>query len=57
MERDYEHRGSLAYIAAWDVHRTKVFGRLESTTGIEPFGPLVGDVMGEEPNRSARRLF
>jgi hypothetical protein len=26
VESDYERRGALAYVAAWDVHRAKVFG-------------------------------
>ncbi len=43
--------------ATWDVHRAKLFGRVEPTTGIEPFGRLVGQVMAEEPYRSARRVF
>ncbi len=57
VEHEYERGGSLAYIAAWDVHRAKLFGRLESTTGIQPFGRLVSQVMAEEPYRSARRVF
>ena len=50
-------RGSLAYITAWDVHRAKLFGRLESTTGIAPFGQLVSEVMAEKPYPSARCVF
>jgi len=57
VEHEYDRGGSLAYIAAWDVHRAKLFGRLEATTGIEPFGRLVNQVMTEEPYRSARRVF
>jgi hypothetical protein len=57
VEHEYERGGSLAYIAAWDVHRAKLFGRLEPSIGIEPFDRLVGKVMGEEPYRSARRVF
>ena len=29
VEHDYDRGGSLAYLAAWDVHRAKVFGRCE----------------------------
>ncbi len=57
VEHEYERGGSLAYIAAWDVHRAKLFGRLEPTTGIEPFDRLISQVMVEEPYRSARRIF
>ena len=32
-------------------------GRCEAKTGIEPFGRLVGQVMGSEPYLSARRVF
>ena len=57
IEHEYERRGAWAYLAAWDVHRAKVFGRCEATTGIAPFDRLVEDVMGQEPYRSARRVF
>jgi hypothetical protein len=40
-ESGYTRGGALQYLAAWDVHRAKVFGRCEPTTGIEPFGRLV----------------
>ena len=56
-EFEYERGGALAYLAAWDVRRAKVFGRCESTTGIEPFGRLVRQVMEQEPYRSAHRVF
>ena len=45
------------YLAAWDVHRAKLFGRCEPKTGIEPFGRLVDQVMSAEPYASARRVF
>ena len=32
-------------------------GRCEPTTGIEPFGRLVDQVLAQEPYRSAKRLF
>lgn len=57
VEHDYERRGALAYLAAYDVHRAKVFGRTENTTGIEPFGRLVSQVMTAEPYASAKRVF
>jgi hypothetical protein len=57
VEHEYDRGGALAYLAAWDVHRAKLFGRLESTTGIEPFGRLVDQVMVVEPYRSADRVF
>lgn len=57
VEHEYQRRGALAYLAAWDVHRAKLFGRCERKNGIEPFGKLVGQVMGEEPYASADRVF
>jgi hypothetical protein len=57
VEHEYERGGALAYLAAWDVHRGKVFGRCEQTTGIEPFGRLVEQVMTQEPYASAHRVF
>lgn len=57
VEFEYERGGALAYLAAWDVRRAQVFGRCENTTGIEPFGRLVQQVMEQEPYRSAPRVF
>jgi hypothetical protein len=57
VEFEYERGGALAYLAAWDVRRARVFGRCEDTTGIEPFGRLVQQVMEQEPYRSAARVF
>jgi hypothetical protein len=56
-EFEYTRGGALQYLAAWDVHRAKVFGRCEPATGIEPFGKLVTQVMQQEPYASARRVF
>lgn len=57
VEHEYERLGAWAYLAAWDVHRAKLFGRCETCTGIEPFERLVEDVMSVEPYRSAHRVF
>ena len=57
VEHEYDRGGALAYLAGWDVHRARVFGRCEPTTGIEPFGRLVEQVMTTEPYASARRVF
>jgi len=57
VEFEYERKGAWAYMAAWDVHRAKVFGLCESSTGIEPFHRLVDLVMTQEPYRSAKRVF
>lgn len=57
VEHEYRRGGTLAYLAAWDVHHARLFGRTEKTTGIAPFARLVDQVMGEEPYASARRVF
>jgi hypothetical protein len=57
VEHEYERMGALAYSVAWDVHRAKVFGLCEPTTGIEPFNRLVDQVMVQQPYRTARRVF
>jgi hypothetical protein len=57
VEFEYRRGGTLAYLAAWDVHHASLFDRVEPTTGIEPFGRLVEQVMSSEPYQSARRVF
>jgi transposase len=57
VEHHYERKGAWAYLAAWDVHEAKIFGRCEAKTGIAPFGRLVHQVMRQEPYRSAHRVF
>ena len=44
-EFEYTRGGAVQYLAAWDVHRAKVFGRCEPATGIEPFDRLLSQVM------------
>ena len=57
VEHEYERGGAWAYLAALDVHRARVFGRCETTTGIVPFERLVAQVMAEPPYRDAHRVF
>ncbi|MCA1696588.1 MAG: IS630 family transposase [Actinobacteria bacterium] len=57
VEHEYDRGGALQYLAAWDVHQAKVFGRCEPKTGIQPFARLVDQVMTTEPYASARRVF
>ena len=57
VEFEYRRGGTLAYIAAWDVHHANLFDRVEEKTGIVPFGRLVDEVMNTEPYKSARRVF
>lgn len=57
LEFEYLRGGTLAYLAAWDVHHANLFDRIERTTGIVPFGRLVDQVMKVEPYRSARTVY
>jgi transposase len=57
VEFEYRRGGTLAYFAAYDVHRAHVIGQIAPKTGIEPFEKLVAEVMTTEPYASARRVF
>ena len=57
VEFEYERMGALAYMAAWDVRRAKIFGLCKSATGIDSYRELVDLVMQQEPYRSADRVF
>ena len=57
VEHEYQRAGAWAYLAAWDAHRAKVFGRCEPKTGIAPFQRLVAEVMAQKPYLRARRVF
>jgi transposase len=57
QEFEYRRGGTLAYLAAYDVHAARVLGRTARTTGIAPFGELVEQVMSSEPYASAARVF
>ena len=57
VEHEYFRGGAWVYLAAWDVHRAKVFGRCEFENGIAPVDRLVSEVMSQEPYKSARRVF
>jgi len=56
-EFDYRRHGTVAYLAAWDVHHANLYDRVEAKTGIEPFGRLVEQLMSSEPYASARTVF
>ncbi|MFZ1925198.1 MAG: IS630 family transposase [Solirubrobacteraceae bacterium] len=57
VEFEYLRGGTLAYLAAWDVHHANLFDRVEQTTGIDPFHRLVDQVMQVEPYQSARTVY
>src|SRR5205823_4239921 len=45
VEHEYFRMGAWTYLAAWDVHRAKVFGRCEVKSGIAPVDRLVREVI------------
>jgi hypothetical protein len=57
VEHEYERKGALTYLDAWDVRRGKIMGRSEPKGGIAAFDRLVWQVMTKEPYRSAPRVF
>ncbi len=57
IEHEYFRTGALTYLAAWDVHRAKLFGRCEGKTTMAAVDRLVEQVMTAAPYRSARRVF
>jgi hypothetical protein len=57
IEHEYERKGAWVYLAAWDVRRAKIFGRCAHRNGIQHFDGLIGEVMDQEPYRSAKRVF
>jgi hypothetical protein len=57
VEHEYRRAGAWCYLAGWDCHRAKLFGRVEPASGIAAFDRLVDEVMGVEPYASARRVF
>lgn len=57
IEFEYRRGGTVAYMAAYDVHQAKVFGQIAPKTGIEPLTDLVEHVMTQESYASAKRVF
>ena len=57
VEHEYERRGALCYLAAWDARRARLFDRCAPKDGIEPFDQLIEQFMNQEPYSNARRVF
>jgi hypothetical protein len=59
VEHEYRRRGTLAYLAAMDVHDPArgLFGRCEQKISNQAFDALVAEVMSSEPYASAQRVF
>ena len=45
VEHEYERKGALCYLAAWDARRARIFDRCAPKDGIEPFDALVDQFM------------
>ena len=57
VEHEYERKGALAYMAAWDVRQGRVFGLCRPSTGIDSFHDLVDLVMRQPQYKTAKRVF
>jgi hypothetical protein len=57
VEHEYERKGALCYLAAWDARRAKLFDRCAPKDGIEPFDALIDQFMSTDPYRKAQRVF
>ncbi len=57
VEHEYERKGALCYLAAWDAKHAKLFDRCAAKDGIIPFDALVEQFMTVEPYSNAQRVF
>ena len=57
VEHEYDRKGALCYLAAWDAKRAKLFDRCAPKDGIVPFDALVEQFMTIEPYCKAQRVF
>ena len=57
VEAEYHRQGALIYLAAWDIHQARLFGRCEPKMSITAFDRLVDQVMSQQPYCSASRVF
>ena len=57
VEPEYERKGALCYLAAWDARRAKIFDRCAPKDGIKAFDALVDQFMSQHPYTSAQRVF
>jgi len=56
IEHEYQRQGVCAHLAARDVHRARLFGKVVEEISIAVFDALVAEVMSQEPYRAARRV-
>jgi hypothetical protein len=57
VEFEYERLGTVAYHAAWDVHRGRIFGRVAPNPCMATFNQLVDRLMTQPPYQNSARTF
>jgi hypothetical protein len=57
VEHEYDRRGALCYLAAWDIKQARLYDRCAAKDGIEPFDQLVEQFMTTNPYQDAQRVF
>lgn len=57
VEHEYERKGALCYLAAWDVRRARLFDRCAPKDGIVAFDALIDQFMSQPPYSKAQRVF
>jgi len=57
VEHEYERKGALCYLAAWDVRRARIVDRCAPKDGIAAFDALIDQLMSQLPYRLAQRVF
>ncbi|MGI8411393.1 MAG: hypothetical protein ACR2LV_01995 [Solirubrobacteraceae bacterium] len=54
---EYERKGALCHLAAWDARQARLFDRCAAKDAIEPFDALVEQFMSQHPYKQAQRVF
>jgi hypothetical protein len=57
VEHEYQRKGALCYLAAWDARRAQLFDRCAPKDGIAPFDELVEQFISQPPYDKAQRVF
>jgi hypothetical protein len=57
VEHEYERKGALCYLAAWDARHARLFDRCAPKDGIVPFDALIDQFMSQPPYTKAQRVF
>ena len=57
VEHEYQRKGALCYLAAWDARRARLFDRCAPKDGIVAFDALIDQFMSQPPYTKAQRVF